>query len=141
MTLKSAVGKTCVWCVAAAVAALTQIGVPTLPVVALAKREEEIFRPGSDEPLRLDHRSAALQLVQRIRDEAHRFAVSRHRRRRARRTLRTELTDLPGIGPARARRLLREFGSLEGVKRADEAALAQVVGKPVAEAICRRYRR
>ena len=125
----------------AAVAALTQLGLPTLPVVALAKREEEIFRPGSEEPLRLDHRSAALQLVQRIRDEAHRFAVKRHRQRRSRRTLRTELTDLPGIGPVRARRLLRKFGSLEGVKRADEAALAQVVGKPAAEAIRRRYDR
>jgi len=123
----------------AAVAALAQVGMPMLPVVALAKREEEIFRPGVEEPLRLDRHSAALQLVQRVRDEAHRFAVTRHRQRRSRRTLRTELTDVPGIGPVRARRLLQEFGSLEGVKRADEESLARVVGRPAATAIRRRY--
>jgi excinuclease ABC subunit C len=123
----------------AAVAALTRVGLPMLPVVSLAKREEEIFRPGETEPLRLDERSAALQLVQRIRDEAHRFAVSRHRRRRSRRTLKTELTELPGIGPVRARALLKTFGSLKGVREADEGDLAAVVGAPAARAIRARY--
>jgi len=123
----------------AAVAALTHVGLPMLPVVSVAKREEEIFLPGEREPLRLDRRSAALQLVQRIRDEAHRFAVTRHRQRRSRRTLKTELTDLPGIGPVRSRALLRAFGSLEGVRQAGEAALTEVVGARAARAIRARY--
>jgi excinuclease ABC subunit C len=125
----------------AAVAALAQVGLPMLPVVGLAKREEEIFRPGTAEPLRLDRRSPALQLMQRVRDEAHRFAVGRHRRRRSRRTLKTELTEIPGIGPVRARRLLKEFGSLEGVKAAGEEALQAAVGKSAARAIRERYSR
>jgi excinuclease ABC subunit C len=123
-----------------AVAAMAHAGLPTLPVVALAKREEELFVPGRSEPLRLERSSPALQLVQRIRDEAHRFAVSRHRGRRSRRTLGTSLTDLPGIGPVRARRLLREFGSVEGVRQASAEDLARVVGLRAAEAIVARYR-
>jgi len=123
----------------AAVAALTRVGLPMLPVAALAKREEEIFLEDRDEPLSLGRHSPVLHLVQRIRDEAHRFAVSRHRRRRARRTLRTELTDVPGIGPAKARRLLREFGSLDGVRRAARDELARVVGPKLAETLVARY--
>jgi excinuclease ABC subunit C len=123
----------------AAVAALTRVGLPTQPVAAIAKREEELFLQGSAEPVRLGRHSPVLQLIQRIRDEAHRFAVGRHRRRRARRTLRTELTEVPGIGPARARRLLREFGSVDGVRRADPEALARAVGPKAAAAIAARY--
>jgi excinuclease ABC subunit C len=123
----------------AAVAALTHVGLPTLPVAAIAKREEEIFQPARPRPVRLDRASPALQLIQRIRDEAHRFALSRHRRKRARRTLRTELTDLPGIGPVKARKLLLEFGSLDGVRRADVAALSRLVGRKTAETIARHY--
>ncbi len=123
----------------AAVAALARVGLPMLPVAALAKREEELFLEGGREPLRLERRSPALQLLQRIRDEAHRFALSRHRRKRAQRTLRTELTDIPGIGPARARRLLREFGSLEGVRRATALDLARVVGSKLAGALAQRW--
>ena len=78
---------------AAAVAAVARVGLPMLPVVAIAKREEELFLEGNSQPIRLERSSPVLQLIQRIRDEAHRFAVSRHRRRRARRTLRTELTE------------------------------------------------
>jgi excinuclease ABC subunit C len=125
----------------AAVAALTRVGLPMLPVAAIAKREEEIFLEGRSEPIRLELHSPVLQLVQRIRDEAHRFAVSRHRKRRAKRTLRTELTEIPGIGPARARRLLREFGSVNGVRRADPEALARAVGPKAAAALMARYRR
>ena len=123
----------------AAVAALTRVGVPTLPVAAIAKREEEIFLEARAEPVRLGGESPVLQLVQRIRDEAHRFAISRHRRRRAKRTLRTELTDVPHIGPARARKLLTEFGSVAGVRRADPEALACCVGRRAAEALIARY--
>jgi excinuclease ABC subunit C len=123
----------------AAVAALTRVGLPMLPVAAIAKREEEIFLEGRSAAVSLERRSPVLQLVQRIRDEAHRFAVSRHRKRRARRTLRTELTDVPGIGPAKARLLLVEFGSLQGVRQADPEALVRAVGRRAAEALLTRY--
>jgi len=120
-----------------AVAALARVGLPMLPVAALAKRDEYLFVAGRDEPLVLDRRSPALMLLQRLRDEAHRFAVRRHREKRSRRTLRTGLTEIPGVGPARARRLLKHFGSLEGVRGADRQALAGVVGPALAEAIAR----
>jgi excinuclease ABC subunit C len=123
----------------AAVSALARIGLPMLPVVSIAKREEELFVQGQTEPVRLERNSPALQLVQRMRDEAHRFAVARHRARRARRTLRTELTDIRGVGPVSARKLLREFGSVAGVKRADRAAWERVAGRKVAEALAERY--
>ena len=122
-----------------AVAALARVGLPMLPVASIAKREEEIFLPERAEPIRLARDSPVLQLIQRIRDEAHRFAVSRHRRRRARRTLRTELTELPGIGPATARKLLRAFGSLEGVRRAGPEAVARVAGRRAARAVAERW--
>ncbi|HKQ62694.1 MAG TPA: excinuclease ABC subunit UvrC [Candidatus Polarisedimenticolaceae bacterium] len=118
-----------------AVAALARVGLPMLPVAALAKREEELYLPGRREPLRLPRQSPALQLLQRIRDEAHRVALDRHRRRRARRTLRSGLTELPGIGPATARKLLRAFGSFEAVRRADPAELRKVAGKRAADAL------
>ena len=123
----------------AAVGALAREGLPTLAVVALAKRDEELYLPGVAEPLRLDRGSPALQLVQRIRDEAHRFAVSRHRRRRSRRTLRTELTELPGIGAATAAKLLRAFGSLRAVRAADPDEWQRVAGRRAARALQARY--
>jgi excinuclease ABC subunit C len=123
-----------------AVRALASVGLPMLPVVALAKRDEELYLESRGEPVRLERRSPALHLVQRIRDEAHRFALDRHRRKRRRRTLRTELTDIPGIGKVIARRLLREFGSVEGVRKADLDAVARVAGRKVAEAVALRYR-
>jgi excinuclease ABC subunit C len=123
----------------AAIRALASVGLPMLPVVAIAKRDEELFLAGDSDPLRLDRTSPVLQLVQRIRDEAHRFAVTRHRRRRAKRTLRTELTDIPGVGPVTARKLLRAFGSARGVRSAEAEAVAEVAGRRVAEAIRARY--
>ncbi|HET9299133.1 MAG TPA: excinuclease ABC subunit UvrC [Candidatus Polarisedimenticolaceae bacterium] len=123
----------------AAVRALAAVGLPMLPVVSLAKREEEIYLQGGGEPVRLPKDSPALHLVQRVRDEAHRFALGAHRRRRTRRTLKTELTELPGVGARTARKLLRTFGSLEAVRRADRAALAAVVGAKVADVLVRRY--
>jgi excinuclease ABC subunit C len=122
-----------------AVSALARVGLPMLPVVSIAKREEELFLEGRSDPVRLDRRSTALHLVQRIRDEAHRFAVSRHRAKRSRRTLRTELTELPGIGPVIAGKLLREFGSVDGVSNADPEAWRRVAGRRVAEALQKRY--
>ena len=117
-----------------AVAALAHVGLP-VTVASIAKREELIHLEVRSEPVRLDRASPALQLVQRIRDEAHRFAVTRHRKKRSRRTLRTALTDLPGIGPLRAKSLLREFGSLSGVLEAEPEALARVVGPKLAHRI------
>jgi excinuclease ABC subunit C len=123
----------------AAVRSLAEVGLPTLPVVSLAKREEEIHLHRGDEPVRLRRNSPALHLVQRIRDEAHRFAVLHHRRKRSRRTLRTSLTEVPGIGPVTARKLLKRFGSVKGVRGATREELEKVAGRKVAEALVARY--
>ena len=119
----------------AAVRSLAAEGLPTIPIVSLAKREEEIFLQGQGEPVRLDRASPALQLLQRIRDEAHRFGIKRHRAKRARRTLTTALLEVPGVGPKTAKALLSTFGSVEGVKRAAEEQVAGVAGEKVARAV------
>ncbi|MGH7567643.1 MAG: excinuclease ABC subunit UvrC [Gemmatimonadales bacterium] len=99
-----------------------------LPIISLAKRDEEIFLPGRAEPLRLSRRSPSLKLLQRARDEAHRFAVSYSRKRRAQRTITSELLRIPGIGPNRRRKLLERFGSLAAVKTASPAEIAALPG-------------
>ena len=101
----------------------------------MAKREEEVFLPGRPDPVPLDRHDPVLHLIQRIRDEAHRYAHAYHRRLRSRSLLRTELQEIAGIGPARAKRLLRRFGSLQGVSRAGDQALEQEVGKVLAARI------
>ncbi len=116
----------------AAVEALEELGLGDQPVASLAKREELIFVRGRDEPIALPRSSPVLQLVQRVRDEAHRFAIGFHRQARSSRTLRSELDDVPGIGPAKRRKLLSVFGSVRGVRGATEAELAAVVGKAMA---------
>jgi excinuclease ABC subunit C len=118
----------------AALTALDRIGVE-LPVAGLAKREEEIFVPGRSEPVRLARRDPALKLVQRVRDEAHRFAITRHRKSRSRTALTSELRGIPGVGPARARALLRRFGSVAGMKGAPAAEISKVVGVKTADAV------
>ncbi len=112
----------------AALDAARALGQETLPIVSLAKREEEIFLPGRPESLRLSRRSSSLRLLQRARDEAHRFAVSYSRRRRTQRTIASELLTIPGIGPRRRRSLLERFGSLAGVKTASSAEIAALPG-------------
>ena len=112
----------------AAVAALGSLGLGDVAVVALAKKEEEVFVPGRSRSVRLDRRNRALHLLQRIRDEAHRFAVRYNRKLRSRRTLRSDLGDIPGIGPRRQTVLLRRFGSLQGVKEASKEDIARVPG-------------
>jgi excinuclease ABC subunit C len=97
-------------------------------VVGLAKEREEIFMPGRSEPILLPGGSAALFLVQRIRDEAHRFAVTYHRQVRGKRTLASTLDAIPGVGPKRRRALLRAFGSIEAIRQADVEELAAVPG-------------
>ncbi|MGD2046055.1 MAG: excinuclease ABC subunit UvrC, partial [Gemmatimonadota bacterium] len=112
----------------AAVSALGELGLPDVAVVALAKKEEEVFVPGRREPVRLDRRDRALHVLQRIRDEAHRFAVRYNRKLRSKRTIRSDLGDIPGIGPRRQTVLLRRFGSLQGVKEASKEEIARVPG-------------
>ena len=112
----------------AALAALEELGVEDTPVVGLAKREEEIYSPEAPEPRRLPRADAGLRLLQQVRDEAHRFAVSRHRRRRDRRTLRSGFDDLRGVGDKRRKALVRRFGSFRGVKSASASDLIEVLG-------------
>jgi excinuclease ABC subunit C len=112
----------------AALDAARATGQEQLPIVSLAKREEEVFLPGRAEPLVLSRRSPSLKLLQRARDEAHRFAVSYSRHRRARRTITSELLAIRGVGPGRRRALLERFGSLAGVKTATPAEIASLPG-------------
>jgi excinuclease ABC subunit C len=117
----------------AAQAALTELPLE-LPLVSLAKKDEEVFIPGRLESLRLPRRSTALRLLQQARDEAHRFAITFNRTRRAARTVTSQLLELPGIGPKRRRALLTAFGSLEGVRGATPEAIAELPGFSVASA-------
>jgi excinuclease ABC subunit C len=116
----------------AAIDALEELGLGDQPVASLAKREELIFVRGREEPIALSRSSPVLQLVQRVRDEAHRFAIGFHRQARSARTLHSELDDIPGVGPAKRRLLLSRFGSVRGVRGASEAELAAAVGKATA---------
>lgn len=97
-------------------------------VASLAKRDEEIYLPGRSEPVRLPRRSPALHLLQRIRDEAHRFAVTYNRKLRSKRTVRSELGDIPGVGTARQRQLLERFGSVRAIGSASEQEIAALPG-------------
>jgi excinuclease ABC subunit C len=99
-----------------------------VPAVGLAKREEEIFVPGRSRAIRLDPASAGLLLLRRVRDEAHRFAITYHRKRRRKRGLKSQLDAIPGIGPVKRRRLLKHFGSLHAIQTASEEDLSEVQG-------------
>ncbi len=113
---------------AAAMQAMEAAGVSDLPVVALAKRDEEVYRPGEPEPLRLDRRDPGLHWLQRARDEAHRFALAYNRTLRRRRLLRSRLSEIRGVGPAREQELLQRFGSLEAIRGATLEQLAATPG-------------
>jgi excinuclease ABC subunit C len=115
----------------AALSALSKLGIEKPTIAGLAKREEEVYLPSVEEPIRLDRHEPALQLLQMVRDETHRFSVSTHRRRRSRRTLRSELDDLIGIGSKRRRLLLEHFGSLSAVRQASPQDLAKVLGRRI----------
>jgi len=110
-----------------AMEAATGLGL-AVPMVSLAKRDEEVFVPGKSDPLVLPRRSSSLRLLQRARDEAHRFGLAYSRKRRTQRTITSELLGIPGIGPNRRRALLERFGSLAGVRSASLAELADVPG-------------
>jgi excinuclease ABC subunit C len=121
----------------AAQKALADLGVTGIQLASLAKREEEIFLPDQAASIRLSRRSPSLRLLQRARDEAHRFAVTYSRARRTARTVTSELLTVPGVGPARRRALLERFGSLAGVRLASADEIATVPGfsKVLAERI------
>ena len=115
---------------AAALAAMEELDLPRVAVIALAKREEEVFVPGFPVPIVLDRSSPALQLLQRIRDEAHRVALRYHRRKRGARSMETIFEGLPGVGPVRRRAIIRHFGSVERFLDASQEELEGVPGLP-----------
>ena len=126
----------------AAAEALSSLQIINQPLASIAKREEIIYVCGQEnEPIVLDHHNPVLHLVQLIRDEAHRFAVTFHRKRRQMRDRSTELREIPGVGERTTRRLLQHFGSLQAVKQADVAALSAVVTKSQAEAILQHFQK
>jgi excinuclease ABC subunit C len=126
---------------AAAARALHEIGLEALPTAAIAKREELLFLKGREEPVRLDHHSPLLHLIQMIRDETHRFAVTYHRKRRLMRDFQSELTSIPGVGDKLKSRLLRHFGSLKRVSEASTAELRPFVGERQARRIVEHFTR
>jgi len=119
----------------AAYAALEELGLANLVAVGIAKKEELLFTRDRDDAIALAATDPALLLIERIRDEAHRFAVTFHRRARSMRDLRSELDQVPGIGPRRRKTLLTTFGSLAGVRRATREELAAAVGAKTADAV------
>jgi excinuclease ABC subunit C len=112
----------------AAVEAAAKAGASDVTFASLAKREEEIYLVGRSEPLRLPRTDDALRLLQRIRNEAHRFAITYNRKLRGKRTLSSELSTIPGIGPARQRALLEHFGSVRALRGATPEQIAEVPG-------------
>ena len=112
----------------AAHAALEALGLGAMPIISLAKREEEIFVIGRSESLRLPRRSPALRMLQQARDEAHRFAITFQRKRRSMRTITSQLLSIPGVGESKRRQLLAAFGSLQGVREATPEAIAALPG-------------
>jgi excinuclease ABC subunit C len=120
-----------------AVALMQELGLTEVPLTGLAKRFEELFVPGRAAPIVLPRRSQALYLVQRIRDEAHRFAITYHRDVRGKRALRSELDEIPGIGPGRKKALLKRFGSVRRIREAsvDEVAATPGISRALAELV------
>ncbi|HEY4902377.1 MAG TPA: excinuclease ABC subunit UvrC [Candidatus Sulfotelmatobacter sp.] len=126
----------------AAAEALESLEIINQPLAAIAKREEILYVYGQEkDPIALDHHSPVLHLIQLIRDEAHRFAVTFHRKRRQMRDRSTELREIPGIGESTTRRLLEHFGSVQAVRQADAAALSSVVTRVQAESIRNHFRK
>src|ERR1035437_5230537 len=126
----------------AAADALEALQIVNEPLPAIAKREEILYVHGQEkDPIALDHHSPVLHLIQLIRDEAHRFALTFHRKRRQMRDRSTELLEIPGVGASTTRRLLEHFGSVQAVKQADPAALSAVVTRTQAEAIRNHFRK
>jgi excinuclease ABC subunit C len=115
----------------AAVEAMQELEVKDVPLAGLAKEHEEIFLPGRDEPIRLPASSAARQLLQRLRDEAHRFALGYHLKVRQKSAMKSALDSIPGIGPGRKRALIRRFGSARGIKEVSLDQIAATEGMSI----------
>jgi excinuclease ABC subunit C len=126
----------------AAAQALDELGITNQPLAAIAKKEEIIYVFGQeDDPVVLDRHSPVLHLVQMVRDESHRFAVTFHRKRRQMRDRKSELLEIPGVGERTRQRLLQHFGSVRAVQQADAAALSAVLTKPQTEAVLRHFQK
>ncbi len=125
----------------AAYAALERVGLSNLVAIGLAKKDELVFTRDADEPVAFPRTGPALLLLQRIRDEAHRFAVAFHRQSRTKRDLTSELDSIPGVGPRRRRALLTRFGSMAGVRRATREDLVPIVGQRCADAVLTHFAR
>ena len=121
-----------------AIESLKELGLKNYNIIGLAKRLEEVFLPGHSESASIPKTSSGLKLLQRIRDEAHRFAITFHRSRRSKRTINTELTEIKGIGNSTAQKLLKEFGSIEQIKNLNVEKLAVSVGEKKA-ALVKKY--
>lgn len=120
--------------------ALKEIGLGDHPLFSLAKREEWIYRTDSQDPIIIPHHEPALRMMQHLRDEAHRFGITFHRKKRGKAMLESELDGIPGLGPARRKKLLHHFGTVRRIKAAGEDQLASVVGKKVAETLILHFR-
>jgi excinuclease ABC subunit C len=126
----------------AAAQALDELGITNQPLAAIAKKEEIIYVFGQeDDPVVLDRHSPVLHLVQMVRDESHRFAVTFHRKRRQMRDRKSELLEIPGVGERTRQRLLQHFGSVRAVQQADAAALGAVLTKSQTEAVLRHFQK
>lgn len=124
----------------AAHGSLSRLGMADHPLVSLAKREEWIHRIGTSEPVIIEHHEPALRLMQHLRDEAHRFGITAHRKKRGKNMLESELDRIPGLGPVRIRKLLHHFGSVKRIRQADPVQLANVVGKKIATVVTQHLR-
>ncbi|HSD64703.1 MAG TPA: excinuclease ABC subunit UvrC [Ignavibacteriaceae bacterium] len=123
-----------------AVEILDKLGFIKYNIIGLAKRLEEVFFPGNSEPESIPKTSSGLKLLQQVRDEAHRFAITFHRGRRSKRTIKTELTEIHGIGPSTAQILLKELGSLNAVKNASFEQLSNLIGRKKADILIRYFK-
>ena len=120
-----------------AMQALDDLGIHNIPIVSLAKEFEEVYLPNRKEPIRLDHTDPVLRLLQHVRDESHRFAITSHRTRRAQSFKRSKIEEVPGIGKAKAAMLITRFGSVKAIKDlpAGELAAAPGIGPALAKRI------
>jgi excinuclease ABC subunit C len=125
----------------AAKKALARMGLEDLPVASLAKKEEIVYSPTHAQGLKLDRTSPALKLLQNIRDEAHRFAISYHRKKRKKKSFQSELDGIPGLGPKRKALILTKYGSLGEIKKSSVEELTKLVGKKVAAKIHEKFER
>ncbi len=122
-----------------AVSVLNELGIQKYNIIGLAKRLEEVFYPGKSEPESIPKTSSGLKLLQQVRDEAHRFAITFHRNRRSKRTITTELSEIKGVGETTADKLLKEIGSISEIQNADIEILSKVVGRAKAEAVKKHF--